>query len=250
MKILLTNDDGYEARGLWALWRLLEKDHDLYVCAPEREQSGASHRLTLDRPLRATPLKKQGRGWFVNGTPADCVKLALRTLINEEIDLVISGINRGSNAGILVHYSGTVAAAKEAVTMGYHAMAVSLCGGLRPDYEGTAKMVMKLLKVLEGRSLPPMTFLNVNAPNIPYEEIKGFRVVPMSLNSMRDGYESRVDPRGRNYYWLSAELNFEQSPSFDDHKAVGAGYVAVSPLTLDWTNRPAIDQLMILEGEK
>jgi 5'-nucleotidase len=248
MKILLTNDDGFEAPGLWALWDILKDDHDLYLCAPQRQQSGTAHRLTLDRPIRATRIKRGGdRSWQVDGTPADCVKLALRSLIDEPIDLVISGINQGSNAGVLVHYSGTVAAAKEAVSIGVPAIAVSLCGYRGLDYVPAAEIAVKVVNELARTPLPAMTFLNVNVPNIKADEIKGIRVVPMSTSLMADGYERRVDPRGRSYYWLAAELNFGKSDRYDDHKAVADGYVSVSPLTMDWTCQPLIERLSSLE---
>ena len=204
MKILLTNDDGFDAKGLRALYDALEVDHDVIVSAPSLQQSGTAHRLTLDRPLRARRLKNGMEGWVVDGTPADCVKLAVRNLLEEPVELVVSGINQGSNAGILVHYSGTVAGAKEALTMGLPAIAVSLCGYRNLNYQFTADKVRDVLEKLKAADFPERTMLNINVPNIPVEEIRGTRVVPMSESFIEDGYERREDPRGQTYYWLSA----------------------------------------------
>lgn len=250
MKILLTNDDGFDAKGLKALYEALEFDHEVWVCAPSMQQSGTAHRLTLDRPLRARRLQNGMRGWVVDGTPADCVKLALRNLIEAPIDLVVSGINQGSNAGLLVHYSGTVAGAKEATTMGIPAVAVSLCGYRNLNYQPTADRLKGLIADIDWETFPRMTLLNVNVPNIPPEEILGVRVVPMSISILNDGYECREDPRGHKYYWLSAKLSFEPSERIDDHDVLREGYIAVCPLSLDWTNAEAVKKLMNLEDQK
>lgn len=247
MKILLTNDDGFNAKGLRALYDALLVEHEVVVCAPSTQQSGTAHRLTLDRPLRASRLQNGMRGWVVDGTPADCVKLALRNLIEGDIDLVVSGINQGSNAGLLVHYSGTVAGAKEATTMGIPAVAISLCGYRNLNYQPTADRLKELIEKVDWDAFPKMTLLNVNVPNIPPEEILGVRVVPMSVSVLNDGYECRVDPRGHKYYWLSAKLSFAPSERIDDHEVLKEGYIAVCPLSLDWTHTEAVKQLSNLE---
>ena len=249
MKILLTNDDGFDALGLRALYDALSPEHNVIVCAPSTQQSGTAHRLTLDRPLRARRLQNGMKGWVVDGTPADCVKLALRNLIDSPVDLVISGINQGSNAGLLVHYSGTVAGAKEAATMGLPAVAISLCGYKNLNYQPTAERLREMIAKIDWESFPKMTLLNVNVPNIPPEEIAGVRVVPMSVSVLTDGYECREDPRGLKYYWLSAKLAFDPSERIDDHEILRKGYIAVCPLSLDWTHNAAVTQLSHLEAE-
>jgi 5'-nucleotidase len=230
MRLLLSNDDGISAPGLSALRQRLAPDHDLVVVAPEHEHSGCSQSLTYRRPLRARRLEGAGLRYAVDGTPTDCVKLGLLELAEGAIDWVVSGINAGANTGVLVHYSGTVGAAKEAALMGRAAMAVSLCGFRELDYDRAAGVVAELLERLPRPQ--PGLLLNVNIP--ARGALGGYRVVPASQTPLADQYERRVDPRGEAYYWLSGDLH-RDSERFDDCEAVRQGFVAVTSLGLDWS---------------
>lgn len=243
LRLLLTNDDGFDAPGLEAICRTLRNDHELLVCAPNEQQSGASHRLTLTRPLRATKITEPAHGWRVDGTPADCVKLALRELLDNSVDFVISGINHGANSGLLAHYSGTVAAAKEAAMLGVPSIAISLCGWNEEHFETAAEVLRRLLPHLNNNTIPPRSLLNINVPNRSIQSLKGLRLAPMGLGQMNDGYEARVDPRGQSYYWLTAEVSFAQTDIMDDNTLVDQGYAVISPLRLDWTDYDTIHSL-------
>ena len=169
MTILLTNDDGIHAPGLWALYRALKSDHNLVVVAPERERSAVGHGITLHKPLRAYKVTVNGgdEGWAVTGTPADCVKLSMVELLGRRPDLVISGINPGANVGVNLNYSGTVAAAKEAALYGVPALAVSVQSPENPFYDDAARFVAQLVPTLRAKGLPAGVFLNINLPNMP-----------------------------------------------------------------------------------
>jgi 5'-nucleotidase len=202
-----------------------------------------SHSITLERPLRAHKLRDLP-GYMVDYTPVDCVKLALKSLLPEKPHLVVSGINRGTNAGHLVHYSGTVAAAKEAVLNGVPAVATSLCGWKGLDFSYAARVTREVCrKILEGESLPPRTILNLNIPDRPEHEIKGFRVCRQSLRMFPDDYEHRLDPRGEPYWWLTGVFSFEGAQADDDLTAIKEGYVSLTPLRVDWTEESALGAL-------
>lgn len=248
MRILLTNDDGWSAEGLRALHAALSRRHEVIIAAPEHQQSGASHKLTIDRPLRARRLPER-RGWRIDGTPADCVKLALSTLIREPVDWVISGINQGSNAGILAHYSGTVAAAKEGAISGCRSMAVSLCGYRDLDYRPAAEQAAALLGRPEIQQLGPRTLVNVNVPPVPAERLRGLRIAAMNSRALEDAYDERIDPRGEAYYWLSGTTRVPCGPEPDDLTAIEAGYVAVTPFRLDWACPDQLEALRSLEHD-
>jgi 5'-nucleotidase len=234
-RILLTNDDGVRAPGLKACFERLRELADVTVVAPVDQRSGASHHITLEVPLRAHRLADLP-GWMVDFTPVDCVKLALRRLLPEPPDLVVSGINRGSNAGYLVHYSGTVNAATEAVMAGVQAIAVSLCAWEGDEFDAAARVTQALAARLLERPLPPRTVLNVNVPNRPWQELKGLRWCRQSLCAFTDEYEERIDPRRQPYYWLAGAPIPKGSAPDDDLRAVQEGWVAVVPLTVDWTH--------------
>ncbi len=234
-RILLTNDDGAHARGLRAVYDSLSAFADVTVVAPSNQHSGASHCITLDTPLRAHPLKDLP-GYRVDFTPVDCVKLALSHLLDERPDLVVSGINRGSNGGQLVHYSGTVAAAKEAALAGVPAVAFSLAQWRKPDFAAAAKVAAQIVPRVLEQGLPPMTVLNVNVPPGPYSDLKGFRWCRQSLQSLDDQYERREDPRGKPYYWLSGAGPLKGNGNGDDLTLLEQGYVTLTPLSLDWTH--------------
>jgi 5'/3'-nucleotidase len=238
-RILLTNDDGVRAPGLRAAFDALSEIADVTVVAPTNQRSGASHSLTLETPLRAHALADLP-GYMVDFTPVDCVKLGLKNLLDAPPDLVVSGINRGSNAGYLVHYSGTVAAAAEAVILGYPALAVSVCAFKNPDYSGAAEVTRDVAaRVLEA-PLPPRVILNINVPSGPYAELSGYRWCRQSLTDLEDDYDEREDPRRTSYYWLTGAIDGFKGAENDDFRAVSERYVSLTPLTVDWTH----EQLM------
>lgn len=235
-RILLANDDGADSPGLHAAYEALAPLGQVTVVAPHAQQSGASHAITLETPLRSDPLPDQ-RGYRVWGHPSDCVKLALDQLLPDgPPDLVVSGINQGSNGGILVHYSGTVAAAKEATLQGYAAMAISLCQWTNHEYSASAKVLRTVAERLLANPLPQGVLLNVNVPPGSYEDLKGIRWTRQSLARLDDRYERREDPRRRPYYWLSGSGPFRGDQPTDDLKAVEEGYVALTPIKVDWTD--------------
>ncbi len=248
-RILLTNDDGARAEGLRACYTELAKIADVTVVAPTEQRSGMSHSITLEHPLRAHKLSDLP-GYMVEYSPVDCVKLAIRSLLEVRPDLVVSGINRGTNAGHLVHYSGTVAAAKEAVLNDIPAIASSLCGWRDCDFGYAARVTRELAKkVLEGKRVAPGVILNLNVPNRPEHEIKGFRVCRQSQRMFPDDYEHRLDPRGQPYWWLTGVLTFEGNAPDDDLTAINQGYVALTPLEVDWTHEKSLGALGgMLEG--
>jgi 5'-nucleotidase len=181
---------------------------------------------------------------MVDYSPVDCVKLAVKCLLPEKPDLVVSGINRGSNAGHLVHYSGTVAAAKEAILNGVPAVASSLCGWKDLDFTYAARVTREIVKrVLDDQPLPKGVLLNVNVPNRPAGEVRGFRVCRQSQRMFPDDYEHRLDPRGQPYYWLTGVFSYEGITPDDDMTAIKDGYVAITPLRVDWTDEDAVRSL-------
>ena len=203
--ILLTNDDGITAPGLRTLHDLLSPKAEVVVVAPDRQRSATSHALTLSEPLRARKVKENGQlfGYAVSGTPVDCVKLAHHDLLDRLPDLVISGINYGSNTGINALYSGTLAAAVEGTILGIPSIAVSLTTFRNANFEPAARFTLKLIPHLLERGLPKGITLNINVPNVPTEELQGVRVTIQGNSIYDDHYDARKDPMGQSYYWLT-----------------------------------------------
>jgi 5'-nucleotidase len=242
-RILISNDDGVHARGIKALRKALEEVADVTVVAPDRERSGASHSLTMDVPLRTHRIKENIIG--VDGTPTDCVLLALKLLLPEPPDLVVSGINRGANMGDDVTYSGTIAAAMEATLMGIPAIAVSLCrceSGAY-DYEASAEIAREVALMVLERGLPEGTLLNVNVPNIPREEITGVEIARQGKQVYEEAVVEKQDPRGRTYYWIGGQLTSWEPEPDTDYAAVSQRLVSITPIHLDLTDYRAMDVL-------
>jgi len=241
MKILLSNDDGFLAPGLKMLAKVLGEIAEITVVAPDRNRSGASNSLTLDNPLRTS---KADNGFIsVNGTPTDCVHLAVTGLLTEMPDMVVSGINEGSNLSDDVLYSGTVAAATEGRFLGLPSIAVSLAGPKCQFYE-TAAYVAKLLVERMGRERPPAdTILNVNVPDLPLSEIKGFQVTRLGTRHIAEPTIKAVDPRGRKIYWVGAPGPEQDAGPGTDFHAVSMGFVSITPLHLDLTHYKVFEQL-------
>jgi 5'-nucleotidase len=239
VKILVTNDDGIDAPGIRALAHELEKIGTVTVVAPDRERSAIGHALTLHHPLRATNI---GRNMFaVDGTPTDCVNLGIHTLLDLKPDLVVSGINNGGNMGDDVTYSGTVCAAMEATLMGIPAFSISLVtSGEGENYPVAASFAARLARMVCANGLPDDTFLNVNIPDLPFDKL----LRPLITTQGKRRYEGmiidKVDPRGRNYYWIgTVDLNFHDIEG-SDYSAVFRGHISVTPLHIDLTNHNSI----------
>ena len=242
MRILLSNDDGISAPGLRALAEGLAVWGEVTVVAPDRERSAAGHSLTLNRPLRAS---RVGRHWYsVDGTPSDCVALALTGLLPRRPDLVVAGINEGANLGDDVTYSGTVAAAAEATLGGCPAFAVSLAtDGEGRHLETAAQYALVVARAVAARGLPPGTLLNVNVPNLPPDRLRGVAITRQGRRSYSETIVEKVDPRGKIYYWIGGGAPRWEPGEGTDYEAVRAGAVSVTPLHLDLTNYTALETL-------
>ena len=243
--ILLTNDDGIDARGISALAREVRKIGEVIIVAPDSERSAAGHAITLTEPLRAKKIYRDGVffGYAVNGTPADSVKLAVKSLLDKTPDLVISGINLGPNTGTNVIYSGTVSAATEAAIMDLKAIAVSLGTFTDPDYGPAARFIRTLAQEIISRRIPPGVLLNVNVPAVPEKEIRGVRVTHQGIARFKEVMEERIDLRGRTYYWLGGEMDSPDNDQDSDHTALLNNYIAVTPLHYDMTNYSFLSEL-------
>ena len=238
MKILLSNDDGYFAPGLQCLRESLSDSHDIMTVAPNRNRSGASNSLTLDSPLRL--LQHDTQLYSVDGTPTDCVHLALTGLYKALPDLVIAGINAGANLGDDVIYSGTVAAATEGRNLGLPSVAVSCCSE-RPEYfESSAQAVLALIPRLSQLNVGNETILNINVPDLPWSDIKGFKVTKLGKRHGSKPVVRTKDPRGREMYWVGPVGDLLDESEGTDFHAVEQGYVSVTPLHIDLTQYQAM----------
>lgn len=234
MKILLSNDDGIQSEGLSALAEALRPIGETYTVAPDRPQSSMSHALTLHRPLRVQELGN--RCLSVDGTPVDCVKLALTGLLPVRPELVISGINKGPNLGDDIIYSGTVSAAIEGALLGIPAIAVSLVAFKEFDFRAAAEFTAIMVQQIVERGLAPKTVINVNVPHAPKHALKGWRLTRMGKRHYNENIVERIDPRGGKYYWIGGDdLGFADEDG-TDCKAVHEGYVSVTPLQVDLTD--------------
>lgn len=242
MRILISNDDGVNAEGLTTLAKKLSEIADVKVIAPDRNRSGASNSLTLEDPLRVQELPNSYLS--VTGTPTDCVHLALNGLWeNEKFDMVVSGINAGENLGDDVIYSGTVAAAMEARILGLPAIAVSLVGREHKNYLTAAKIAKQLVELLIRNPLPVSTILNVNVPDLPFENIKGFEIVRLGARHTAEKVIKGIDPRNRPYYWIGTTAPHADFGPGTDFHAIKSGKISITPLRVDMTNYTAFDQL-------
>jgi len=243
MKILITNDDGVDSLGIRALANELKKIASVYIVAPERQQSTQGHSLTLHKPLRL--IKVGSNIWKSNGTPIDCVKLGVRILLKNNVDLVVSGINTGANLGTDVLYSGTAAGAFEAAQMGIPSIAVSLVLGTQSsNFNFPSKFVRRLISNKKIIDIPHGSFLNVNVPNIQKKKIKGFKITKLGSKKYKDIIERRVDLRGRPYYWLAGEIIPDPGISEDtDIYAVEKGYVSLTPVKINLTDYDTLEWL-------
>jgi 5'-nucleotidase len=237
VNILVTNDDGIFAPALQALKRELTRLGRVVIVAPDRDQSATSHSLTLHRPFRIQ--RHEEDVYSVDGTPTDCVVTAWYGLLDSLPDLVVSGINHGPNMGEDVFYSGTVAAAIEGTLQGAPSVAVSLVTRERTDFVEPAAFVARLVERVVEHGLAPRRLLNVNIPHRPWSEVRGVRITRLGSRVYRDTLVRKVDPRGRDYYWIGGQDPVWQSTEGTDFHAVEQGAISVTPLRLDLTDGPA-----------
>ena len=236
--ILLCNDDGIFAPGIAALHRAVGHLGQLTVAAPDVERSATGHAITLEAPIRCKQVQMPGgdMGNAIGGTPADCVKLAVRELMKDTPpDIVLSGINIGANTGISVLYSGTVSAASEAAIHNIPSIAFSLCSYTDLQWEVAGRIAAELTEKFLKNPPPAGILLNVNIPNLPYDEIKGIRATQMGRSRFIERFHERQDPRGGTYYWLDGELQVEDPGEAIDVHAVADGYISITPIQLDRT---------------
>ena len=241
MHILVSNDDGYLAEGINVLSDALRQVARVTVVAPERDRSGASNSLTLDNPIRIHPVAPGV--YRVDGTPTDCVHVAITGLLDEEPDMVISGINMGANLGDDVIYSGTVAAAMEGRSLGLPAIAISMTSFAPMNLDSAAYVALQLLDRLKADPLPADTILNVNVPDLPWNELRGFAATRLGRRHRAEPVIKGEDPRGRPLYWIGqAGPEQDAGPGTDFH-AIRSGCVSITPLQVDLTRYQALDQV-------
>ena len=234
MKILLSNDDGYFSPGIECLARFLSEVAEITVVAPERDRSGASNSLTLDRPLS---FRRSANGfYYVNGTPTDCVHLAVTGVLDELPDMVVSGINQGANMGDDTLYSGTVAAATEGFLLGVPSIAVSLCSKEGRHYETAGRVALEMVQMLREKNIAKPLLLNVNVPDLPYEELRGKVATRLGKRHKAEAVVSLVSPRNEKMYWIGAAGAAQDAGESTDFYAVSQNQVSVTPLQIDLTH--------------
>ena len=246
MRILVSNDDGILSRGIHVLAESLKEMGEVTVVAPSQERSTNSHSLTLHKPLRITKMKPDH--YHVNGTPADCVYLALKKIMKDALpDIVVSGINRGANLGYDVHYSGTVAAAREAAIVQIPSLAISLSTKQTDveamNFESAALHAKTVVKLMLQQELPPGVFLNMNVPDRPHKEIKGIKVVRTGVRVYSHDVAEKQDPSGKSYYWLGGGYIGFKNINNTDCKVVEEGFISLTPLHVDATQHQFLEQL-------
>lgn len=244
MRILVTNDDGINADGLTVLERIARKlAKDVWVSAPEMEQSGAAHSLSLSQPVRVRKINP--KRYAISGTPTDCVLMGLCELIKGKVDLVLSGINRGSNVGDDVTYSGTVAAAMEGTILNVPSIALSQLYDDRnnPPWETAEHFAPDLIKKLLKAGWPQHTLININFPQCLPKKVKGVRVCPQGKRLVNVALSGRVDPKGRPYYWIGGERNDKTDRDDVDIELLNKGYITVTPVGMDLTDYKTLDAL-------
>lgn len=240
MRILITNDDGIHAPGLVELVKVAREFGEVKIIAPDHERSGCSHSMTLYDPLRVRQVDWEGHeAYEINGVPVDCVNVGLTIAWPDGCDLILSGFNNGPNLGFDVTYSGTVAGAMEGTINGIKSIALSLAGfvtGAPLHYETGGRWLLENWGMLVNAPQKPLTFLNINVPSIAYEELRGHRVVKLGQRIYEDRVEMRHDPWNRPYYWQGGVVVMDPNQPGTDVQAVTQGFVAITPVTLDWTD--------------
>ncbi len=245
MRILVSNDDGIDAPGLHALVQELTPFAEVTVVAPDKQQSAVGHAITINLPLRMTRFSRNGEffGYALNGTPADCVKLGVKFLLKERPDLVISGINHGSNTAVNIIYSGTVSAATEGTILGIPSIAVSLTTYAEADFSYAARFAARLARLVAQRGLPQGTLINVNVPAVAEEQIRGIRITRQGRSSWEDTFDARRDPANREYFWLTGRMNVIDTEDDADQVAIAHNYVSVTPVHYDLTDHEMLNTM-------
>ncbi|WP_296749096.1 5'/3'-nucleotidase SurE [Thiobacillus sp.] len=243
MRILLSNDDGYFAPGLAALARALAPLADITVVAPERDRSGASNSLTLDRPLMLR--QEPGGFYYVNGTPTDCVHLAVTGMLDHLPDIVISGINHGANMGDDTIYSGTVAAATEGYLLGVPSIAVSLANHNAQHFDTAARVVVELVQRIQAQPPTEPMLLNVNVPDRARADLGGIRVTRLGKRHKAEPVVKTTNPRGQTVYWVGASGGAQDAGEGTDFHAVANGFVSITPLQMDLTRFSQMDSVSV-----
>ena len=237
--ILISNDDGIHSEGIKALARALRRVGEVYVVAPDRERSAASHSLTLNRPLR---VELYGTNVYaVDGTPTDCINIAVNGILKKRPNLVVSGINKGGNLGDDITYSGTVSAAMEGTLLGIPSIAISLVSRDNFDFKMAAKFAARLARFILKNGLPKDTLLNVNVPE--GGDIKGYRVTKQGKRFYGDAVVEKVDPRGKKYYWIGGDVLKWEGGQDTDFQAVADQFISITPVHLDLTNHSSFKEL-------
>ncbi len=237
-QILITNDDGIFSPGIYALWEAMQEIGETTVVAPEFEQSSVSNAITILDPVRVKLIKRNGgfKGYAISGTPADCTKIAIKSLMEKPPDIIISGINRGANLGKNIIYSGTIAAATEGAMLGIPSIAISLNSFRNDEFQGSKDASREVVRFVKNNTLPVGTLLNVNVPYCKPEEIKGIRVTRQGQQYYQDEYLNRKDPMGRDYYWIKGKIIDQDKDFYSDSKAVNDGYISITPIHFQMTD--------------
>jgi|UniRef100_A0A7C4EKY0 5'-nucleotidase len=246
--ILVTNDDGFFSRGIQILAESLKELGQVYIVAPDRDRSSVSHALTMHRPLRVDLIRENC--YSVNGTPTDCIVVAVEKILPREPDLIVSGINKGANLGEDITYSGTVSAAIEGTILGVPSFAISLVGERPFKYETASHYALKIARYILQRALPQDTLLNVNVPNKPLQEIKGIKITKQGKRSYENSIHEIFSPWGEKQYWIGGGVVSWQKMEGTDIQAIMEGYVSVTPLHIDLTNYSALEKLIKNEIEE
>ena len=252
MDILLTNDDGIYAEGIYALYTELRKVGKVTVVAPDSERSSVGHAITLAHPIWYKKVNRKGKpfGYAISGTPADCVKFATAIILARKPDVVISGINLGGNDGCSVFYSGTVAGAREGALLGIPSIAISLATFVEPDFSYAARCGANFVRSLKKHSLPKGTFLNVNVPNLPASKIKGIKIARQGMEPIHSSFRKRRDPNFRDYYWMTGKMPAQKNDNAIDTCALADRYVTVTPIQSDSTDHAFLDKLRTWKIER
>lgn len=252
INILITNDDGIHSPGIFKLKSTLEKIGSVWVVAPDTERSAVGHAITLSDPLRVEKVDKNDKffGYSVNGTPADCVKLGIRCLVDTKPDIVVSGINLGPNTATNVIYSGTVSAAAESVIMGIPALALSLTSFTIQEYDYTCKLAVELVQKIIRFGLPEGTLLNVNIPPLKEDQIEGISITRQGKGRYEEFFDKRIDPTNRTYYWLAGKRMMLDKDEDIDDVVITKNKVSITPISYELTNMKMLQELKSWDIEK
>lgn len=244
-RILITNDDGIYADGIYALWEAMQELGDVTVVAPDTEKSAVGHSITIADPIRIQEISRSGgfNGFAVDGTPADCVKIAVHSILDEIPDVIVSGINAGANVGMSIIYSGTISAATEGTILDIPSIAISFDSIKEGDLTGSQAVAKKMVTTILDKGIPRGTLLNVNVPNLPANQIKGYQITRQGNIYFEDRFERREDPRGQFYYWMTGKIINPDTTLESDGQAISEGYVSVTPVHFKMTNETFMKEL-------